>query len=920
MIEGLIDKGIQYSSINIDSSIYYFDQCVLQSHNIQDWDSKVLCLSALSTAYWRKEDIHESFLSSTEALNTIDKYNLNSPTAQGSAYNNIAYYHLTKRNYEDAIEYFTKAFTHEEQGNNLVEISAILVNLGNCYYKKGEYEESIKQYKKAIYIFDLNDQNVQSMVNAKIQLAKSHHKLGDDNKSIGLFSEAFSHLSEIDNQSDFHLSKEKQRIFYNLALLYYNNAESKQFLESIQQAIQHSKKAYNKDLHLCFNLLADWNLERNNLDEAFKYYQQALNIVENKLQNFEFHPYKGLVLFNIAKYHSINNQPELSLQTALRSFEHFNISKDKLADHSSLKLLEFIAELYLEKGDVNNALTYINLGISNLNDLRQSYLDDSSKQILIENLIPLFEKAINTHYKVYQTTGNKTRIDSMLQIAENSKAILLYESINDITAKGIGGIPESLLQLEKELKLEITYLKKKINETPDNEKSKINKLETNLFTQDEKYQKLVHKLERDFPKYHQLKFKNTFAKVEDIQSNLSNPFSCFIEFFVGHNSIFAFKVEKNDYEVYSLETWDEFEKDIEQFNKLIKNPPSHPNATIDFNNYRSIAFRLYENLIHPLNIKENITHLNIVPDDILSTIPFELLLSDLHNSSQINYNIQSLSYLLKKYHISYNYSASVVNQQMLRNNKEIEFNNSFIGFAPNFSKSGTDENFKCNDSYLNSLRCNKLEIEEIANMTNGTSLVNEEANFQNFKTLSSKSKILHLASHSCLNDKNPMENRIFLNDSHIDNYDLYNLELNNELIVLSACQTGSGVLKKGEGVMSLTRGFVHAGCPSVMMSLWAVEDCSTLDIMKYYYQNLLEGKNKDEALSKAKISYLNSADKLHQHPFFWGPFVQIGKTEAITINGLNRSVTSIILLTILIMLIIALKIKFSPLSEKSSIN
>jgi len=86
--------------------------------------------------------------------------------------------------------------------------------------------------------------------------------------------------------------------------------------------------------------------------------------------------------------------------------------------------------------------------------------------------------------------------------------------------------------------------------------------------------------------------------------------------------------------------------------------------------------------------------------------------------------------------------------------------------------------------------------------------------------------------------------------------------------------------------MSLARGFIHAGCPSVLMSLWSVDDCATSEIMLQFYQQLKEGKNKDAALRQAKLNYLSSTDRLHMHPYYWSAFVQVGDTKALAFaNG-----------------------------------
>ena len=99
------------------------------------------------------------------------------------------------------------------------------------------------------------------------------------------------------------------------------------------------------------------------------------------------------------------------------------------------------------------------------------------------------------------------------------------------------------------------------------------------------------------------------------------------------------------------------------------------------------------------------------------------------------------------------------------------------------------------------------------------------------------------------------------------------MNLNAKLAVLSACNTGSGALQAGEGVMSLARGFISAGCPSIIMTLWALEDKSGLEIMTSFYKLFARSKSSDYALWQAKLTYLQNADKLKAHPYFWSAYV-----------------------------------------------
>lgn len=97
------------------------------------------------------------------------------------------------------------------------------------------------------------------------------------------------------------------------------------------------------------------------------------------------------------------------------------------------------------------------------------------------------------------------------------------------------------------------------------------------------------------------------------------------------------------------------------------------------------------------------------------------------------------------------------------------------------------------------------------------------------------------------------------------------------MVVLSGCNTGSGKLQKGEGVMSLARAFLYAGCPSIIMTLWNVEDASSASIMVEFYRNIKNGFSKDEALRRAKSKYISEADPMKAHPYYWLGYVSIGK-------------------------------------------
>jgi CHAT domain-containing protein len=182
------------------------------------------------------------------------------------------------------------------------------------------------------------------------------------------------------------------------------------------------------------------------------------------------------------------------------------------------------------------------------------------------------------------------------------------------------------------------------------------------------------------------------------------------------------------------------------------------------------------------------------------------------------------------------------------------------------------------------------EVNKISKIVDADYFVGVEATEENFRKNAEKFDILHLAMHAFINDSLPAFSSFAFTRSNSDDptkngvlttADIYNLKLNAKLTVLSACNTGIGQLNKGEGVMSLARGFLYAGCPSIIMSLWEVEYESGTEIITAFYKYLKKGKSKDESLRLAKLEYLNSVCSRRAHPLYWLGFVSIGDNSAL---------------------------------------
>jgi len=148
--------------------------------------------------------------------------------------------------------------------------------------------------------------------------------------------------------------------------------------------------------------------------------------------------------------------------------------------------------------------------------------------------------------------------------------------------------------------------------------------------------------------------------------------------------------------------------------------------------------------------------------------------------------------------------------------------------------------------------------------------------------------IVHFACHGLLDEQVPFRSALVLSidedkkeDGFLQVREIYNLRLNADMVVLSACQTGRGRLESGEGLLGLPRIFFYAGAKSVISTLWPINDKSTSILMHSIYEHLSKGESKSQAIRSAKIKMLNSK---YAHPFYWAAFVLNGDSGPLTVE------------------------------------
>ncbi len=434
-------------------------------------------------------------------------------------------------------------------------------------------------------------------------------------------------------------------------------------------------------------------------------------------------------------------------------------------------------------------------------------------------------------------------------------------------------MPKTILDLEQHLKegrslYASEILQERTSQFTDT--FKIHTYENKLFDLNRKQDSLTHIIEKNYPKYYQLKHQDTIISILNIQKKLNHN-TTVVEFFSSDSVSHAFVISKNNIYTTTLST-PKLTKPIEQLRKTITNKSIIP--------FKEVSHQLYTTLIQP--IKDHIIgdELIIIPDGSLRHLNFELLLTQ----NDASKDPRVLSYLLKEYAISYASSATLL---------FTPFKNKTTSFKKQECLAFSFSNTKVSDSKTmslvnlrnthNDLPGTRREIKAISDIINGQYYYGSQAIEANFKKNASQYNILHLALHGEVDNERPENSKLLftkskdtIEDNYLYSHELFAMDIPAELTVLSACNTGSGKIAKGEGVMSLGNAFQYAGTKSLLLSSWEVSDQTTPELIKYFYINLKKGMNKAKALQQAKLQYLNTANINRLDPFYWGSFYLVG--------------------------------------------
>lgn len=811
----------------------------------------------------------------------------------GKTYNNLAVSLMRSSRYELADIYFDSAI-YELRRQNFDEPElehVIYLNKGNVNRKLGYYLEANRYYEKSMSMI-----NVPGMSKADKGLAwwyyanfflQKNQSPEDLEKALQYADSAQAYLKNIP-VLDLYCRYQYGQIYTDL----------KQFdkgLTELNSAIKfiHTNFGENYyELADVYTMVAGINLQMDEIDNAIAYLEKSIDIYENAYQ--ENPESKALALIELGNCYFKKNDWVLSLKYYQESISLIqmdfqpegleeNPSPENLvksmAIYEALKRKALVFDALFRKSDdfkyLEAQLSCYELMIETIDLGKQELIELESKMIYNEKGYDVFKSAISASFEAFSNSGDNTYLEKAFQYCYRSKANELINKIYYANHRNTGNKSHNKLLLRvSDLKTAIGNLKKDIAFNSDSTLNE--KLREDLFSNNELLRSLSDSINYLIPKTQKLAKKE--IDIKNFQNQLIANNSILIKYIELNDRIIVFSLGKR-LDAISL-----------PYNDILKDSIRNYTASLENRTFKpALSYNLYLKLIAPILAKNlhDQQNLLLVPDGLLTMISFESLVSAPPSQNT------PVQYLIEHYNITYSYS-SLLND--LKNTQQ-DYQYTFVGFSPDYgginalaSRGGIT-----NEDPLPPLPSAKKEVADISKIFNGRHLDGKDANETNFKELAQNSKYLHLAAHAISDNFNPLFSKVVLGnnsnskeDGNIHAYEIYNMNLNADLVVLSACNTGSGKYQKGEGVISLASSFKYAGSKNLITSLWSVPDQPTSVIMNSFYQYLDTGKTKADALRSAKLDYLKKADKNTVNPYYWAGFILIGELEPEPASNLIR--------------------------------
>lgn len=832
-IHNLYTQGKDYrESGEYEQSTDSFQKAIDLSKKINSPEHELKSIRQLSAIFWLISDYPKFSSLNQDALDIARE--LKHSKEMSYCLNNIGLYYWKIDNYSKALEYFEEALTIADKlGISQIETDS-LNNIGIIYKEIGNYDKALEYSTKALEL----DQLIGNIDQISIDL----NNIGATHRKKGLLT---------GSPNDY---EEALRYFYK-------------YLQLI-------KKAKNKKTEIgILNNIGTVYSDLNNFVEAMNFFKRAL-VLSEEIKDREsasmIYNNMGIVQFNLGNFEESTKLYQKAIDLALEFQGGQVLWEAYLESANAYKKHQMYAEALQNYKNSISVIENIRSSI-NMEEYKATYLG-------VDKRIEAYQNIIDLLYTLNMSFPDKHYDQEAFDYLERAKARAFLDSLEVSSVNVSQGIDMKLSNREKEVARDISklYTKLLMPELSDDErKTAIEQLKSS----EEQYEELKRDIRTTSPAYANLRYPKSLT-YKEIERNILDSGIAYFCYSIGKEKSYGFVLSERGLKMFPIPSRQDIQNQVIEYRRAISDKENR-----DFR----LGKELFKELVLP-GLDQEIKKIIIIPDDVLNMLPFETLITD----------EKAVHWLIQDYSISYAPSISSLRELDQRNgSKGNRPKKDIIAFGdPYYGSNEEDDSGYSTDLFKDfysaptvsffRLRFSGLETQKISSLFKPAKrdvYLRESASEEQLKSNNlADYKIIHFATHGLIDDKKPARSSIILSldqdpteDGFLQMREIINLNMHADLVTLSACQTGLGQFIRGEGIEGLSRAFFYAGASSVLMSLWAVNDEATYQLMERFYYHLRSSRSPMNALRIAKLEMINSG--VLSHPYYWAGFIISGKTD-----------------------------------------
>ncbi|QIE60099.1 CHAT domain-containing protein [Rasiella rasia] len=875
-----------------------------------------------------------------ETKRYYEGYSETSKVNLSKMYNANAVMHYLSSKLDSAELYFKKASKAIENAEgdmyeNLLDATVINSNVMLVQYTQGNTSEALKTLEQVvknyhIILKNISDESMRTKVmrynsNALSNLAVIYNEIGNVRRATEVLEYTYADRKKFLEPTDPFLINILIQMGQNqISLLNYDEAlvfllEAKQLSDKSTGHSNYWKAAGRYALALAYK-------GNNDLVLAEKYFKEAEPLFQNSLKDEYDAEFLGF-LRDKALFLSEKGEISPAITTAFKGYNY--VKNNESTSLILVKEIENVATVYYNLEDYEEAQQWALDGITFLNqriqesktsidsiqvDFRKPGLilleakaafklqskrdvpflrstleklnnatvilerrktisySDEAITLLLKDYKYLVEFSKEVQIQLFDLTGDESYLDKVVSLHESSLYNRIRSRLNVQQDISFSNVSAEVLAREQ-------LLKEKMSKSLV-EKDTVDASIKKYISASDTFEVFLDSLRVNFPKYYQMRYATIAKSLAQVQQNIPANTTVVRYVFVAEK-LYAFVISKEQKTWVSLP----FSEKDSNIIKLLAAELSEKETT-------ALLHQLYKQLWQPIAPKISTEKVLVIPDGSLYNVSFESLTTERVST----YKEAVEKSLLNTYVFSYHFSMLLVKDEKTTTN----FKKKFVAFAPEFSNAmksdythAISDSIVLDKSYL-TLLAQPFTIDLINKYSEkfkGKSYLNQAAQKNTFVANAGHHKIIHIGTHAESNNIRPSLSRLIFakdieHDSLINNnslytYEIYNHDLDADLTVLTACETGKPTYQSGEGMISLSHAFTYAGSKSILTSLWEIDEKSSATIVDYFYENLRSGMDKDVALKQAKLAYLATAEGRTRAPQYWAGLILIGDTSPI---------------------------------------